>query len=157
MPKQRESLHAPENDTLVRRLGLVKLRELRVAGLSYRGIGRRYGAPKGGGTVGASGFEFRLSPERLLRTSAAPAEQQAFASALDLVPDGLAFFDLKQTLILANRPLRCALEAGLEGERLHEESASSCVRLRSWSADLGHEEVLQVLKAKHTQVSSHGV
>jgi DNA-binding CsgD family transcriptional regulator len=92
--------------TLVRRLALLKLRDLRAAGLSFSEIGRRFGAASGAGTVGPSGFEYRLRPERLLLASVAPADTLTFMRTLDLVHDGLAFFNLSETLVFANAAFR---------------------------------------------------
>lgn len=109
----------PTRGTLIRRLALVKLRELRAMGLSYSQIGRRFGAPRGEGVRAESGFEFRLSPERLL--VAGSPDQRAFLQALDLLPDGLGFFDLSGRLVAANQRLHQVLGGGSDSDYLREE------------------------------------
>jgi DNA-binding CsgD family transcriptional regulator len=133
----------PEKDTLVRRLALAKLRELRQAGLSYREIGRRFGASQGGAQTGATRFAVRLSPERLLtgeRTAPEAVRNRdaaTFLRALDALEPGLAFFDCNGTLVHMNRPLRQVLEVGREAGHLRKEvqhfATSLCgiVRIRS--------------------------
>lgn len=126
----------PEKDTLVRRLALAKLRELRLAGLSYREIGRRFGAAKGAGVIGTGGFEFRLSPERLLVGDRAALEAvrtsdaATFLRALDALEVGLAFFDCTGGPLHMNRSLLRALERSPEGERLRQEVQHFATSLR---------------------------
>jgi hypothetical protein len=112
----------PDKDSLIRRLALAKLRELRRAGLSYREIGVQFGLGRAGGDAEADGFAFRLPPERLL-TSAPSGNGDAamFLCALDAVDQGLAFFDCSGTLLHANRAVSRALEGSPAGERLREE------------------------------------
>ncbi|MGI9181456.1 MAG: response regulator transcription factor [Longimicrobiaceae bacterium] len=137
----------PERNTLVRRLALAKLRELRLAGLSYREIGRRFGAAPGAGQVGASGFEFRLSPERLLTAERAVLEvvrtsdAALFLRALDSVEAGFAFFDCTATVLHANRWLSERFDAAPAGAPLLAEvqqfAASLCglIHLRDLADD----------------------
>jgi DNA-binding CsgD family transcriptional regulator len=116
----------------VRRLALAKLRELKRQGLSYREIGRRFGAPpQGEGTRGGPGR--RLGPARLLTVVGHPggaASGQAdgngedaalFLRALDALDQGLAFFDGAGDLLHGNRPLTELLEEGVHGGRLGAE------------------------------------
>jgi hypothetical protein len=133
----------PERETLVRRLALAKLRELRRSGLSFREIGRRYGAPKGSsGTSGPGSFARRLSPERLLAApagepnGAAERDAASFLRALDALGHPLAFFSCRGEALHLSRAMEDALGRGGEGEWLRRElehfaaSACSLVRLR---------------------------
>lgn len=110
--------------SLVRRLALAKLRELRRQGLSYREIGRRYGDPARPGGRGR-----RLGATQLLVARGRPdgtaegadgEDTQLFLRALDALDQGLAFFDPAGDLLNANRPLAEILEGG-DGERLRAE------------------------------------
>jgi DNA-binding CsgD family transcriptional regulator len=112
----------PDKDSFIRRLALAKLRELRRAGLSYREIGMQFGLGRAQDSAEASGFPFRLPPERLLaRAPSGNTDAAMFLCALDAVDQGLAFFDCSGTLIHANRTVSRTLEISREGERLREE------------------------------------
>jgi hypothetical protein len=65
---------------LVRLLALEKLRELRRAGLSYRGIGRRYGAPVSAGAQAMGSLRNRVAPDRLQRIEPATEKRRKYGS-----------------------------------------------------------------------------
>lgn len=142
-----EDRHAVK-DTLVRRLALAKLRELRRAGLSYRQIGVQFGLGEAQGSTEEGGFAFRLPPERLLaRAPSGNGDAAMFFCALDAVDQGLAFFDCSGTLIHANRAVSCVLETSPAGERLRAEiqqfASSMCavVGLRHLNGQQAVEEI----------------
>ena len=111
-----------DKDSLVRRLALAKLRELRGAGLSYREIGVQFGLGRAQDGARAGGFAFRLPPGRLLTTAwSGNGDTATFLSALDAVDQGLAFFNCQGMLVHANRAVSRVLEAGPEGKRLRAE------------------------------------
>ena len=111
-----------DRDSLIRRLALAKLRELRRAGLTYREIGVQFGLGRAQAGTEAGGFAFRLPPERLLaRAPSGNGDAAMFLCALDAVDQGLAFFDCSGTLLHANRAVARVLEASREGERLRAE------------------------------------
>jgi DNA-binding CsgD family transcriptional regulator len=85
--------------TLVRRLALAKLRELRALGMSYREIGRRYG-----------GAAYpRVPPGRIL-AGGAGEDASVFLRALDALDQGLAFFDSARAVLHLNAPLQELLD-----------------------------------------------
>lgn len=138
----------PEKDTLIRRLALAKLRELRRAGLSYREIGVQFGLGRAHGEAEAGGFAFRLPPERLLaRAPSSNTDAAMFLCALDAVDQGLAFFDCSGTLIHANLAVSRVLETSPAGERLRAEiqqfAGSLCrvVQLRHLNGEAVVEEM----------------
>jgi DNA-binding CsgD family transcriptional regulator len=118
--------HAGRN-TIVRRLALAKLRELRRMGLSLREIGRRYALP-GGETVTGARYPYRLPAERLLGIEASPGSAPAktpdgaiFLRALDALDHPLAFFCPDGRLLHANRALEQQLGEPVIGEHLRRE------------------------------------
>ena len=141
-------------DTLVRRLALAKLRELRRAGFSYRDIGLQFGLGRGQGRAAtAGGFAFRLPPERLLAfeqnasNGSAQHDAAVFLRALDAVDQGLVFFTCGGVLLHANRAFSKALNTCCDGERLHAEvqhfASSLCglVKLREYGSGATVEEL----------------
>ena len=138
----------PDKDSLVRRLALAKLRELRRAGLSYREIGVQFGLGRAKGSGKAEGEAFRLPAERLLaRAPSGNTDAAMFLCALDAVEQGLAFFDCSGTLLHANRTLSRVLEMDCEGERLRAEieqfaqSMCAVVGLRHLNGEQVVEEI----------------
>lgn len=138
----------PDKDSFIRRLALAKLCELRRAGLSYREIGMQFGLGRAQDSAEASGFPFRLPPERLLaRAPSGNTDAAMFLCALDAVDQGLAFFDCSGTLLHANRAVSRALEGSPAGERLREEiqqfAGSLCrvVQLRHLNGEAVVEEM----------------
>ena len=141
----------PAKATLVRQLGLAKLRELRRAGMSFLEIGRRYSAPRASWQAGESGFEHRLPPERLLSApggelhGAGGSDAAAFLRALDALGQPLAFFSRAGEPLHLSRAMRDALEGGQQATRLRGELehfatwTCSLVRLR----DLNGGEVIE--------------
>lgn len=142
-------------DTLVRRLALAKLRELRRAGMSYREIAKRFALSAAAAELAAGSFAFRLPPERLLAPDRAsdPAVQEdhaAFLRALDALEQGLAIFDLSGAPLHLNRPLRRLLDDDSAGARLQQElnafarSMWDLVRVRGLVCDGSVVEELEV-------------
>jgi DNA-binding CsgD family transcriptional regulator len=138
----------PDKDSFIRRLALAKLRELRRAGLSYREIGMQFGLGRAQDSAEASGFPFRLPPERLLaRAPSGNTDAAMFLCALDAVDQGLAFFDCTGTLLHANRAVVRVLEGSCQGERLRAEieqfamSMCAVVGLRHLNGEQVVEEI----------------
>ena len=144
----------PSKDTLVRRLALAKLRELRRAGLSYRDIGRQFGIGPSKGRVEVEGrFAFRVPPERLLAfghpeaNGSVQQDAAVFLRALDALDQGLVFFTCEGVLLHANSAFSTALNTCCEGERLQSEiqhfATLLCglVRLRAYGSEATVEEL----------------
>lgn len=152
--RQADARTPDDKHTLVRRLALAKLRELRRIGMSYRDIavrfGRRAGAAEGGST---GGFDYRLTPERLLVPPAHAsmrADVAPFLRALDAMAVGLGFFSASGEFLHATRPLTTAMDAGGAGQRLRREIllfASALVNVVELRA-LGREEVVEELATR---------
>ena len=142
----------PAKDTLVRRLALAKLRELRRAGLAFREIGLQFGLGRGKGhSVGEGGFAFRLPPEQLLSFAPAGRDVEAdaavFLQALDALDQGLVFFTCEGVLLHANRTFSEVLDTSCNGARLKAEvqhfASSLCglVKLREYGTGGTVEEL----------------
>ncbi|MDQ3309717.1 MAG: hypothetical protein M3497_06280, partial [Gemmatimonadota bacterium] len=138
----------PDRDSLIWRLALAKLRELRRAGLSYREIGVQFGLGRARDDAEAAGFAFRLPPERLLTSApSGNGDVAMFLCALDAVDQGLAFFDCSGTLVHANRTVSRVLETSAAGDRLRAEiqqfAGSLCcvVQLRHLNGETVVEEM----------------
>lgn len=114
----------------MRRLALVKLRELRRQGLTYGEIARRYGSGESEASAAGRARD-RLSPERILvarRPEVGPGGTEfpdsdllVFLRALDALDQGFAFFDGSGQRLTTNRALSEMLEDELQGERLQGE------------------------------------
>ena len=143
----------PAKDTLLRRLALAKLRELRRAGLSLREIGLQFGLRRGkGSSTGGGGFDFRLPPEHLLSLApagpnGAQADSTVFLQALDAIDQGLVFFTCEGVLLHANQSFSGVLDACNDGARLRAEvqhfASSLCglVKLREYGSGSTVEEL----------------
>ena len=112
-------------NTMMRRLAVAHVRELRAAGWSYREIGRHFRYPDAPEWEIRTSVALRGSPERCLdsittRVSEAP-DQHAFLRALDLLNAGLVFFDLGERLVVANETLKQMLAGGCEATQLRLE------------------------------------
>jgi DNA-binding CsgD family transcriptional regulator len=106
-----------------RRLALAKLRELRALGWSYRDIGRYFAHERSTEPTAADGSVRVVLPAHLRATApqGAAADHRAFLHALDMVSEGLAFFDTEGMLLHTNRALVRALQHGGAGEELQRE------------------------------------
>lgn len=143
----------PAKDTLVRRLALAKLRELRRAGLSFREIGLQFGLACGkGSSTAGGGFDFRLPPEHLLSlaptgVNGAQADATVFLQALDAIDQGLVFFTCEGVLLHANHSFFGVLDASTDRARLKAEvqhfASSLCglVKLREYGSGGTVEEL----------------
>lgn len=140
-------------NTIVRRLALAKLRELRRMGVSLREIGRRYASPQG--EAGTSHrYAYRLPAERLLGIETAPASAPVktpdgaiFLRALNALDHPLAFFCPDGRLLHANDALQQRLRDRGSGEHLRREldhfalTLTGMLRLRGIGADQTVEEL----------------
>lgn len=114
---------ARDRGSLVRRLALAKLRELKRQGFSYREIGASFAhGPGEGRTRSPGGFAYRLPAAPLLEHSS-DQDQKPFFRALDVLTQGLAFFDCAGNLLHVNAALRARLEPGKEGRGIRAELA----------------------------------
>ncbi len=143
-------------NTLLRRLAIAKLRELRRTGMSYRDVVRYFGN-KEARDPDEPRSRFRLPPERLLQAPLNSADADVLPRALDTLEQGLAFFSASLSLVYANRALLRVLDTDLGGAALRQEiqlfaiSLWCLVEVRAW----GQEEIAEQVAAWATADASH--
>jgi hypothetical protein len=140
-------------DRLVRRLALLKLCELRRAGMSRSEIRLRLGMEGDMGPMvnpASSGLSLPFEPlfgVALANGGPQAGDQRAFLAALDALYQGIAFFSGSGTPLHTNRALAGLLKCPTEGERLRAElqhfaaSLTRLIRLRELANEPHVEEL----------------
>lgn len=108
-------------ETLVRRLALEKVRELREMGMSYREIGLRFGPGRGVWRTAAGSVCGTAPPPSVGRRTTQTADHALFVRALDALPVGLVFFDRAECPVHANARAVQVLSTGTGGEQIRGE------------------------------------
>jgi DNA-binding CsgD family transcriptional regulator len=112
-------------ETLVRRLALEKVRELRRMGLSYREIGLRFGPQRGVRRGPLSAARSRcgsaLPHNSVGARTTQTADHELFVRALDALPVGLVFFDRAERPVHANARAIRMLSKEPGGEQIRGE------------------------------------
>jgi DNA-binding CsgD family transcriptional regulator/PAS domain-containing protein len=143
-----------QDSALIRQLALEKLHELRQAGFSYQDINERYRNVPSDPEWVRNDAEMPLSKSLPFKDSAARANQRTedaavFLRALDGLPHGVAFFDVKGNLLFLNRAFRRVLEKSPESTRIRQElqlfalAMSSVVQLRKLMRENKVEELAE--------------
>lgn len=108
-------------DTLLRRLALEKVRELRRAGMSYREIGLRFHPRRGCERVCPAGAAESPAPPHPSADPGTTIDHWFFLRALDGVPVGLFFFDQARRVVHANEQALRMLDMDPGGEQIRRE------------------------------------